>query len=559
MAVTVVPLLTEIDDADTTTGWAGNSGGQDLFVYVEGGATPASWTWQARKNSSETGTFTPAAAVDLSTGTTGYTSQHAFFWFRCDVAQFTQVFASNGLLFRVTDGTGNFTEWRFAGSDTWRGEWRCIAVDLANTTNVVASSGTLNLADVTLFSWTVATQNINFRAIDNTWNDVFFVGEGISGYGTAWDLADMAADAQLEANQYGVFESRDGVLFSLGRVQIGDGTNQTTYSSDAEVLFFADPATGGLGGGVLGFTASDLYSFRCLGGTSSTFSHTNGVLSAAGGQSFFLDLDDTGFTNVTFTGNTVIAANESRFWADGTNCVVKNNTFLNCGPVYPQGSDFEGNVLTNATGTSAAVVADLDELNACTFSGDNTSHAVELTAVPTNGVTMNWNCTASTGYTTGVTGNPITPVTNNDAHILITANTANDLTINVASGATIPSVKVDPAYTGSVEVVAGQVTFTVTVKDIDTATAIEASRVYITADSGGGLPQGTVIIDKLETNASGQVSDTRSYSGDQPFVGTIRRATSSKGDGTLYKAQNVTGTISSAADSGVTVSLIKDE
>ena len=200
MAVTVVPLLTEIDDADTTTGWAGNSGQQDTFVYVEGGATPASWTWQARKNASETGTFTPAAAVDVSTGTTGYTSQHAYFWFRCDVAQFTQVFASDGLLFRVTDGTGNFTEWRFAGSDTWRGEWKCIPIDLANTTNVVTSSGTLNLADITLFSWTVSTQNINFRAIDNTWNDVFFVGEGISGYGTAWDLADMAADAQLEAN-----------------------------------------------------------------------------------------------------------------------------------------------------------------------------------------------------------------------------------------------------------------------------------------------------------------------------------------------------------------------
>lgn len=557
MAVTVVPILTEIDDADTTTGWAGNSGGQDLFVYVEGGATPASWTWQARKNSTEIGSFSPAAAVDLSTGTTGYTSQHAFFWFRCDVAQFTQVFASNGLLFRVTDGTGNFTEWRFAGSDTWRGEWRCIAVDLANTGNVAASSGTLNLADVTQFSWTVSTQNINFRAIDNTWNDVFFVGEGISGYGTAWDLADMAADAQLEANQYGVFESRDGVLFSLGRVQIGDGTNQTTYSSDAEVLFFADPATGGLGGGVLGFTASDLYSFRCLGGTSSTFSHTNGVLSAAGGQSFFLDLDDTGFTNITFTGNTVIAANESRFWADGTNCVVKNNTFLNCGPVYPQGSDFENNVLTNATGTTAAVVSNLNQVNACTFTGDNTSHAVELTNVATNGETQNWNCVANVGYTSG--SPPTVTTANNDAHILITAATSNDLTISVAAGATIPSVKLDAAYTGTVTVVAGQVTFTVTVKDIDTNTAIEAARVYITADAGGSLAQGTVIIDKLETDVNGEVSDTRSYSSDQPFTGTVRRATTTKGDGTLYKAQSVTGTISSAADSGVTVSLIKDE
>ena len=553
MAVTVVPLLTEIDDADTTTGWAGNSGGQDLFVYVEGGATPASWTWQARKNSTETGTFTPASAVDVSTGTTGYTSQHAYFWFRCDVAQFTQAFASNGLLFRVTDGTGNFTEWRFAGSDTWRGEWKCIPVDLANTTNVVTSSGTLNLADITLFSWTVATQNINFRAIDNTWNDVFFIGEGISGYGTAWDLADMAADAQLEANQYGVFEQRDGVLFSLGRVEIGDGTNQTTYSSDAEVLFFGDPATSGLGGGVLGFTASDLYAFQCLGGTSSTFSHTNGVISAAGGQTFFLDLDDTGFSTITFTGNTIINAGESRFWADGTNAVIKNNTFLTCGSIYPQGSDFEGNVITNTTATSATVVANLEELNDCTFTGDNTSHAVELNDVATNGMTMIWNCKAPSGYTAGSTGTGTTA--NNDAHIFITANTANDLTISVSDGAVIPSVKVDTGYTGTVTVSAGLRTFTITVIDINTKAAIQNARVIVTADSGGGLAQGTVIIDKDLTDVSGQASDTRSYSSDQPFVGDVRLASS----GVFYKAQPISGTISSSSDTSITVSLIPDE
>lgn len=553
MAVTVVPLLTEIDDADTTTGWSGNSGGQDTFVYVEGGATPASWTWQARKNATETGTFTPAAAVDVSTGTTGYTSQHAYFWFRCDVAQFTQAFASNGLLFRMTDGTGNFTEWRFAGSDTWRGEWKCIPIDLANTTNVVTSSGTLNLADITLFSWTVSTQNINFRAIDNTWNDVFFIGEGISGYGTAWNLADMAADAQLEANQYGVFEQRDGVLFSLGRVEIGDGTNQTTYSSDAEVLFFGDPATSGLGGGVLGFAASDLYAFQCLGGTSSTFSHTNGVISAAGGQTFFLDLDDTGFSTITFTGNTVINAGESRFWADGTNAVIKNNTFLTCGSIYPQGSDFEGNVITNTVATSATIVANLEELNDCTFTGDNTSHAVELNDVATNGMTMIWNCKAPSGYTAGSTGTGTT--TNNDAHIFITASTANDLTISVSDGAVIPSVKVDTGYTGTVTVSAGLRTFTITVIDIDTKAAIQNARVIVTADSGGGLAQGTVIIDKDLTDVSGQASDTRSYSSDQPFIGDVRLASS----GVFYKAQPISGTISSSSNTSITVSLIPDE
>jgi hypothetical protein len=163
---------------------------------------------------------------------------------------------------------------------------------------------------------------------------------------------------------------------------------------------------------------------------------------------------------------------------------------------------------------------------------------------------MNWDCSLS-GYDTGSTGSPITPTSTGDEAIFVNVGSGT-LTINVQDGASIPSIRSAGA---TVNVVAGQRTFTITVKDIDTDAALQNARVYVTAAAGGGLAEGTVIIDKVLTNASGQVSDTRSYSGNQPYVGNIRLASL----GTYYKATSISGTISSSADTSINVSLIPDD
>jgi hypothetical protein len=198
------------------------------------------------------------------------------------------------------------------------------------------------------------------------------------------------------------------------------------------------------------------------------------------------------------------------------------------------------------------ITDDLADLDDCTFVSDGSNHAVELTSVGTG--SMNWNCTA-TGYVAGSTGSPAsTSSTGNEAIFVNVAS--GTLTINVASGATVPSIRSAGA---TVNVVAGQVTFTIVVKDIDTNAVVPDARVYVVADTGGNLTAGTVLIDKINTDVNGEVSATVSLTADQPFVGSVRRATPSLGDGTLYKPASPAGTISSAADSSLTVQLIKDQ
>jgi len=58
-----------------------------------------------------------------------------------------------------------------------------------------------------------------------------------------------------------------------------------------------------------------------------------------------------------------------------------------------------------------------------------------------------------------------------------------------------------------------------------------------------------------DTNSSGDISDTRTYSSDQPITGRIRRATS----GTLYMSSPISGTIDSSNGLSITVQLIPDE
>jgi hypothetical protein len=92
------------------------------------------------------------------------------------------------------------------------------------------------------------------------------------------------------------------------------------------------------------------------------------------------------------------------------------------------------------------------------------------------------------------------------------------------------------------------VNITVTVVDSITLAAVQNARVRITTNIGSNLVlEGT-------TNASGILTGTTSYTG-SAISGKVRRAT--EGDGTLYKASSIVGTIGTT-DYAATVLLIPD-
>ena len=70
-------------------------------------------------------------------------------------------------------------------------------------------------------------------------------------------------------------------------------------------------------------------------------------------QVFYLDLDDTNLSSLTFTGNTVSGASTSHFKASSTTAIVTGNTFNGCGTINPQGCKFENNTINDTTATTS--------------------------------------------------------------------------------------------------------------------------------------------------------------------------------------------------------------
>ena len=161
-----------------------------------------------------------------------------------------------------------------------------------------------------------------------------------------------------------------------------------------------------------------------------------------------------------------ITLNSAVTW-NGTSLVVSDTLTIN-------GAITSNVLVSKSIATIAVLTNDLDELDTFTFVSDGTGHAVEMTLSSSD--TQGWNCTDS-GYTAASSGNETLKVNISSPAVL---------TINVATGATTPSVYV--VGTGTVTVVSGQVTLEVTCQDQITKSAIEGAAITVKAAGSGTYP-----------------------------------------------------------------------
>ena len=526
MAVpTLTNVPTTIDDAEATTGWTAVSIVLDPDIKRQGNN---SVTDGLRSNGA---TFSYSAAP-LPTNLNNQTIR---MWCTNTLTPYMQSFANEGFSFLIDTGTVGY--YTIAGFDTYNGGWLNMAVTLSTAISPTSGSvtPTNNVSEIGIrFQRTAQPRNI-----DNTWLDYLRYGDGYTATGgTSGDpITPLTISSVDVSNGYGIFEEIDGVIFGSGTLDIGSGATATDFDSVGDLIVFLENP----------YTRAGLYAINAAGSGCNVL-FDGSVIKTAGSvtnNKFDFDLGDTNIT-ATVTGCLLDQADQVTF-ASGQS--ITENTFNLCGLITPAGATFTGNTVKDSSGAISvtATAAQVANITGNTFQSDGSNHALEVTGTAAD---FTWDNTA-TGYDSGSTGSPVTPTSTGNEAIYINI-ASGSLTINVADGATIPSVRSAGA---TVNVVAGQRTFTVTVQDINTKAAIQDARVYVTAAAGGGLSEGTVIIDKVLTNASGQVSDTRSYGSDQPFTGNIRLASS----GVFYKATTISGTISSAADTSLTVSLIPDE
>ena len=518
------------------------------------------------------------SALNFSTTESG---QLIYVWGNFLAASLLNSQAANGFGICLSSGapsTSNYSLFTYYGSDNYAGGWVRMILDPTKTRS--GGAGTLNTSNITHIGVFANVGGTTAR-FDNLILDACDVGNGLIVTGTS-TLGLFNELITNEATQrYGVIRALNDSNTSIeiaGTVTLGDtSASASTITDEDSKIFAAEPLY--YQGGVVDAVPVTFAGINVVGGAGtnslslgqpvSTTGGRNGI-SIVGNDSYNFGIDfsdgnvETGnwygcsFENLSgtlsfdaaahnFKGNSISGCVGFSF-VTGSEAV--DCAFVNSGLITLNGTaGLTSCVVTESSATAAVTTNDLANVSSCSFTkGTNTSHAVELTSI--GGGSMNWSCQLN-NYVNGSTGSPVIPGTSGNESIYVNVGSGT-LTINVADGAAIPSIRSAGA---TVNVVAGQRTFTVTVKNIDTNAALENARVYVTAAAGGGLAEGTVIIDKVLTNASGQVSDTRSYGSDQPYTGSIRLASL----GNYYKATTISGTISSSTNTSINVSLIPDD
>ena len=161
-----------------------------------------------------------------------------------------------------------------------------------------------------------------------------------------------------------------------------------------------------------------------------------------------------------------------------SNSTIESTTFRRCDQITGGGATFDTCTFTNSTAAVSLVLTNLNQATECTFASDGTNHAIDLGTISST-TSMNWS-NYLTGYATsdGSSGNEA---------IKVNVAVSQTLTINVGAGYSTPSVY--NTGSGTVSVVSGQVTTSVTVQALSDGSDISEARVLVWAtDNSNKLP-----------------------------------------------------------------------
>lgn len=446
-------------NGDSLTGWGGPNDGLDSFgAQIQGNSCVVI---AARKNETLSITYTST----LSSVPAG--SQLIF-------NTYTVIGnVLNSLSITVNDGSSGtatyniLSEFTGASPSLNLGSFVAIAMDLgAGTLN----APTNNLAGIT---YDLSVQNVNIRATDNFFLDAAYVGDGVTLIGTTVnDKLFTEAQAQDISSDIhnGVLQAFEDVIFAQHDIDI----DTTTGNSDKESLTFVETNNGANtyelnGSGTAVFTGtniqttgtvtctinmSNMTSFSMTAGsmnniTTITFGSTSTI-----NRANFNDITTFNTGSSTFTNNTLGTVTTANISTAATGCsfnsvatpnvtaALTNCAFNESGEVdiSTGGGTLTSCSFTNTTAAIALTVADLNDIDDLTFTGDNTSHAVDLGTISTN-TTRNWNHTVVSGYAATNQAANATSTPGDSEVILVNVATGVTLTISVASGASSPTYR----------------------------------------------------------------------------------------------------------------------
>ena len=367
------------------------------------------------------------------------------------------------------------------GSDDWQfGGWRCYPVDPGVTPRsrtVGAPNGTWQW-----FGWQANVAAANSIGKGNPYGidairygrcDLVATLGDSNGYATFLGAANWD---NTSTRRLGLLTPRDGAYYMQGLFQIGTASTLCDFRDANRAIFIQNTEK-----------VSSNFNKIEVRNASTRVDWTSISITALGtvarGNVEVVDNADVNIDSCTFTDmGTFIFKSAS---------TILGSTFRRTKQITANSAIFTSCVFDKCVDAATIVAVSVTDITKCTFISDGGNHAIDLGTISAT-TSMDWNNTLS-GYavSNGSTGNEAIKVN-------VAAN--QTLTINVASGASTPSIY--NTGTGTVSIVSGTVTATLTVTDVS-GSGIDGAAVLVKAAAGGNLPvNATVTISNSGTTAT---------------------------------------------------------
>ena len=231
-------LLTN-DTGGTGTGdWSEEGGGTmtlspDVYLYGSGSIGGK----YASKSGFQQFDLGAGNELDFTAVTGTEADQFIYMWVNMAAFGTLETLANFGLCIRISSsspGTTNYIDYLIAandGANGWTGGWKLFVIDPTLTPSRVSGTQSSIIASVrTLGIWIDTAKSVRAESL---WIDQIAVAKGLRVTGTSttgWkDVVDYCTDYTNRA--WGMFQERDGVYYSFGKIYIGDAVNQVANVS----------------------------------------------------------------------------------------------------------------------------------------------------------------------------------------------------------------------------------------------------------------------------------------------------------------------------------------
>jgi len=476
-------------DESSDAGWdTGGSMVDDGNLYYNGSACVSA---QMTKDSNGSGASGPATILYEHTSTFTVPTDGAILVHHLWAAPpALNTLAGGGIIILVGNSLGDLYGWNASGSDAPpapRGGWANYAINPA----IGSADHTVGTAPSspwdTVGMGVGATQQA--RGNPNACNAIRYGRcESIFEHGESGEYATFAGYGAIDsaiANKWNLVDPVPGGFTLQGLVSLGTATNAVDFRDVNATLNVLD---------TINVTAN--FNKIEVVNASSNIEWSALSISALGTTSKgkFEAVD-----NATIYKNACTFTDMDTFIYQSNSTII-DSIYRRCGLVTQGSAEFTGCTFDQPSGPVGILVNALGDITDCAFSSDGTGHAVDLGTVAAT-TSMTWD-NLDIGYTALSSGNET---------ILVNVNSGQTLTINVSATGTTPSVY--NTGTGTVNVVAGQKSFSFTISP--SITGYEWRIYSVTA---AGSLAGSVELDGEEIATADNQSYSYTYTADTPIA-----------------------------------------